>query len=58
MTKTLCFFVVAFIPIVMTGCGDSSGPVATDDEIKAYVAEVGDLSLDPEDPNSQTEITD
>lgn len=58
MIKTLRFFVIAVFPFLITGCGDSSGTVATDSEVKAYVEEVGDLSLDPDDPSSQTELTD
>ena len=43
---------------LVTGCGEQSGIVATDEEMKAHVQEHGNLSLDPNDPSHQLELTD
>ncbi|MFG0287267.1 MAG: hypothetical protein ACF8CQ_03785 [Rhodopirellula sp. JB044] len=41
--------------IGIVGCGSTNGVVATEEEMKAYTEENGDLSLDP---TAQTEIAE
>jgi len=36
-----------FVLILVTGCSDQEGAVATDDEIRAHVEEYGDQYTDP-----------
>ena len=47
MLRFVHFFLLLFALVTVSGCGEQSGAVGTDDEVKAYIDEHGSHSSDP-----------